>query len=79
MKHPLTRQNADSSWDAEIALNTQMFRDADRLDQAAYLIIEVGTTNSEIWQQFSEAKALADEKRNAAYQDWIRIKRLMMG
>ncbi|PHH39753.1 hypothetical protein [Pseudomonas putida] len=79
MKHPLTRQNADRSWDLEIALNTQMFRDADRLDQAAYLIIEVGTTNSEIWQQFSEAKALADEKRNAAYQDWIRIKRLMMG
>jgi len=78
MKHPLTRQNADRSWDAEIALNTQMFRDADILDDAAYLIIDAGTTSSEIWQRFSQAKALADEKRNAAYQDWIRIKRQMV-
>ncbi|WP_170931596.1 MULTISPECIES: hypothetical protein [unclassified Pseudomonas] len=53
MKNPLTSQNADRSWDAEIALNTQMFRDADILYDAAYLIIEVGTTSSEIWQRFS--------------------------
>jgi len=78
MKHLLTTKNADRSWDTEIALNTQMFRDADRLDDAAYLIIDVGTTSSKIWQRFSEAKALADEKRNAAYQDWIRIKRQMV-
>lgn len=65
------------SWDDEINDNTALFREADLLDELAYKIIEYGIDNPEVWTRFTEAKAHADTKRTAAYQDWMRIKRAM--
>ncbi|MEN5244039.1 hypothetical protein [Pseudomonas atacamensis] len=65
------------SWDDEMAENAAMFREADLLEEAAYRIIENDTDNPEAWARFSDAKAMADAKRTAAYQDWMRIKRAM--
>jgi hypothetical protein len=64
-------------WDDEIAANTELFRQADALDEAAYKIIQYDRESAEAWARFSEAKAVADAKRTAAYQDWMRIKRAM--
>jgi len=64
-------------WDEEIAANTELFRQADALDEAAYRIIQYDRGSAEAWARFSEAKAVADAKRTAAYQDWMRIKRAM--
>ncbi|WP_426155456.1 hypothetical protein [Pseudomonas sp. TSRC2-2] len=65
------------SWDDEMAENAAMFREADLLEEAAYTFIEAETDNPEAWARFTEAKALADAKRTAAFQDWMRIKRAM--
>ena len=64
-------------WGDEMADNAAMFREADLLEEAAYRIIEHDTDSPEAWARFSEAKALADAKRTAAYHDWMRIKRAM--
>lgn len=67
----------EPSWDDQIAANTELFRKADRLDEAAYKIIQDHRDNAETWARFTEAKAHADACRTAAYQDWMRIRRLM--
>jgi len=67
----------EHSWDDEIAANTKMFRDADLLDDAAYKIIQADPESAEAWSRFTEMKAVADAKRTAAYQDWMRIRRQM--
>ncbi|MBS4090691.1 hypothetical protein [Pseudomonas rustica] len=64
-------------WDEQIAANTEMFRQADLLDEAAYKIIEVDNGSPDAWARFTEAKAQADRRRTDAYRDWMRIKRAM--
>jgi hypothetical protein len=65
------------SFDDDIAANTKMFIEADRLDALAYKIINEGRDDPDAWARFSEAKVSADAQRTAAYQDWMRIKRQM--
>jgi hypothetical protein len=67
----------EHSWDDQIAANTELFRRADLLDEAAYKIIQDDRSNADTWTRFSEAKSRADACRTAAYQDWMRIKRAM--
>lgn len=68
----------DSSiWDYQFARNTEMFYEADRLDDAAYQIIADGPSDSVAWERYTAAKQVADNKRTEAYQDWIRLKREM--
>jgi hypothetical protein len=64
-------------WDDQLAKNTELFRQADLLDEAAYKIIEEDRGDAYTWERFSEAKARADNSRTVAYQDWKRIKRAM--
>jgi len=71
------RFTGTASWDAQIAENTDMFAEADRLEASAYKIIQDGDATGEDWVRFSEAKKEADAQRTAAYQDWMRIKRQM--
>lgn len=61
--------------DDEIAQNTQMFFEADRLDTLAYQIIESYNGDAATWARFTEAKKLADAQRTAAYREWMRIHR----
>lgn len=77
MNEHILKYGFGRSWDEEMANNAAMFREADLLDEAAYKIIETDMDNPEVWARFTEAKALADAKRSAAYQDWMRIKRSM--
>ncbi|MBV4455726.1 MULTISPECIES: hypothetical protein [Pseudomonas] len=65
------------TWDDEIAHNTEMFFEADRLDAQAYKIIENYSGEAATWTRFLEAKKAADAQRTAAYRDWIRIRRAM--
>ena len=65
------------SSDDDIAENTMMFIEADRLDALAYKIINEGRDDPGAWARFSEAKVAADAQRTAAYQDWMRIQRRM--
>ncbi len=64
-------------WDYQVARNTEMFYEADRLDNAAYQIIADGPSDSVAWARYTAAKQVADNKRTEAYQDWIRLKREM--
>ncbi|AZE54729.1 hypothetical protein C4K03_2574 [Pseudomonas synxantha] len=63
------------AWEDEIAQNTRMFFEADRLDTLAYQIIESYSGDANTWLRFTEAKKLADAQRTAAYQEWMRIHR----
>jgi hypothetical protein len=63
-------------WDDKIATNTEQFHEADRLDVEAYKLIQYDRS-PEAWTRFTEAKAKADAKRVAAFEDWQRLKRLM--
>ncbi|KRP45868.1 hypothetical protein SAMN04490190_1694 [Pseudomonas libanensis] len=63
------------AWEDEIARNTRMFFEADRLDTLAYQIIESYSGDANTWLRFTEAKKLADAQRTAAYQEWMRIHR----
>ncbi|AZE66568.1 hypothetical protein SAMN05216475_2824 [Pseudomonas synxantha] len=63
------------AWEDEIAQNTRMFFEADRLDTLAYQIIESYSGDAKTWLRFTEAKKLADAQRTAAYQEWMRIHR----
>jgi len=74
MKKSEIARDRIKEWDSAIAHNTALFREADLLEEAAYRFIQFGDQNNDIWLCFSEAKALADGKRRAAYEDWLRIK-----
>ncbi len=65
------------AWDDEIAHNTEMFFEADRLDAHAYTIIEAYSGDAQTWARFLEAKKAPDAQRTAAYRDWMRIRRAM--
>lgn len=66
-----TRQTVN----AEVAHNSQMFFEADRLEALAYKIIESYSGDAAIWARFTEAKKCADAQRTASYREWMRIHR----
>lgn len=65
-------------WDEQLASNTELFFEADRLEKAAYDIIGTSLADAAAWLRFSEAKQIADAKRTEAYQDLMRIRRGML-
>ncbi|WP_460136750.1 hypothetical protein [Pseudomonas sp. S1_E04] len=75
----IRESSQQTDWDAALAHNTQLFYEADRLEQAAYDIIGSSLADAAAWLRFSEAKQLADDKRTEAYQDLMRIRREMEG
>jgi len=66
-------------WDTQMAINTELFFEADRLERAAYDIISTSLADAAAWMCFTEAKQVADAKRTEAYQDLIRIRRALEG
>ena len=66
-------------WDAQITVNASLFFEADRLEAAAYAIIADGFDSPEVWKRFTEAKKAAEEKRQLAWLDWMRIKQALKG
>ncbi|KTB93847.1 hypothetical protein AO069_04505 [Pseudomonas syringae pv. syringae PD2774] len=75
MTSRLLNYSSRQAWDDEIAQNTEMFFEADRLDARAYEIIERYSGDAATWARFIEAKKIADAQRTAAYQEWMRINR----
>lgn len=63
-----------SQGDDELARNTALFFEADRLEAYAYSLLEGDSTSAVSWERFTEAKALADAKRTEAQQDLLRIR-----
>lgn len=74
------RQEASESLDPEqeLARNTELFFEADRLEQVAYAIIGTSLADADAWLRFTEAKRVPHEKRTEAYQDLMRIRRRML-
>jgi len=75
--HALKTRLDCNPWDAEIARTTQLFFEADRLDDLAYAIIGGQDGPDAVWERYSQAKKSADTKRTEAYQDWMRIRHAM--
>ncbi|WP_460141973.1 hypothetical protein [Pseudomonas sp. S2_E01] len=75
MDNPQPSLHCEDSWEEALASNRRLFREADRLEDDAYRIIESGMNDPGGLARFSEAKALADAQRRAAFLDWLRIKR----
>lgn len=65
--------DTDPDRDEEMARNTELFFEADRLDAIAYKILDEVCDRPLALTKFTEAKARADSKRIEAYQDWMRI------
>lgn len=78
MAEDMIRFPYEQSWDDQIAATTQLFREADQLDDAAYKVIESDPGSDAAWARFTCIKTRADAKRTAAYQEWMRIRRQMM-
>lgn len=68
---------AKQALEDEIARNTEMFFEADRLDAHAYKIIEAYSGDAVTWSRFTQAKRVADAQRTAAYQERMQIKRAL--
>lgn len=77
MKRAATKNLSTTDWDAEIAQNTKMFYEADRLDDLAYQIIGNGACDQQVWARYSQAKNRADGKRREAFAQWLSIRRAM--
>ncbi|RIJ08581.1 hypothetical protein DXT77_19825 [Pseudomonas sp. 91RF] len=60
--------------DDELARNTALFFEADRLETYAYSLIESDSTSAVSWERFTQAKLVADAKRSEAQQDLLRIR-----
>jgi len=60
--------------DDELARNTALFFEADRLETYAYSLIESDSTSAVSWERFTQAKSVADAKRSEAQQDLLRIR-----
>ena len=73
------RFTGNEYWDAQITLNANLFFEADRLDAAAYLIINNGFDDPEVWRRFTEAKKAAEAQRKLACLDWMRIRQALEG
>lgn len=73
------RFTGNEYWDAKIALNANLFFEADRLDAAAYAIISHGFDDPQAWRRFTEAKKAAQDQRQAAWLDWLRIQQALNG
>ena len=71
-------KTGNACWDEEIARNNHLFYEADRLDADAYKILGNEYIDPSTWSRFSAAKKKADLKYKEAYQDWIRIKKMIM-
>ncbi|WP_339499659.1 hypothetical protein [Pseudomonas silesiensis] len=65
--------DTDLDRDEEMARNTELFFEADRLDAIAYKILDEVCDRPLALAKFTEAKARADTKRIEAYQNWMRI------
>lgn len=70
---------AKQALEDEIAQNTKMFFEADRLDAHAYKLIEAYSGDAVTCSRFTQAKRIADAQRTAAYHEWMRIKRAARG
>lgn len=73
------RYTGNAYWDAQITLNANLFFEADRLDAAAYLIIDNGFDDPEVWRRFREAKKAALAQLQIACLDWLRIRQALEG
>jgi hypothetical protein len=74
---PHNVKTGNAGWDKEIARNTHLFYEADQLDVDAYKILGDENIDPSTLSRFSEAKKRADQKYAEAYQDWIRIKKMI--
>lgn len=65
----------DLNRDDPIARATGLFFEADRLESAAYCILDAESKTEAVLTKFPAAKALADAKRMEAYKEWMRLSR----
>lgn len=77
LMRPKKVRTGNAWWDKEIAKNTHLFYEADQLDVDAYKILGNECIDPSTLRRFSEAKKKADQKYTEAYQDWIRIKKMI--
>ena len=73
------RYTGNAYLDTQITLNATLFFEADRLDADAYLIIDHGFDDLEVWKRFREAKKVAQAQRQIACLDWLRIRLALEG
>lgn len=78
MRPKHSARTVSACWDEEIAKNNHLFYEADQLDVDAYKILGSEYIDSSTLSRFSEAKKKADQKYKEAYEDWTRIKRMIM-
>ncbi|AJO78696.1 MULTISPECIES: hypothetical protein [Pseudomonas] len=69
--------NRTERFNRELANNARLFAEADRLDVAAYELLNTDQVDDDRLALFSNAKQLANEKYLQARNDWLRIKQLM--
>ena len=65
------------SWEEAATRSNELFVEADRLDEQAYLLLVSDKVGSSSWEAFASAKRAAVRKRCEAHQEWFRITRIL--
>lgn len=73
--YAMSTNTLPSDLNDSIARATALFFEADRLESLAYSILDAEPKTEAVWKKFTAAKALADDKRTEACQDWMHLRR----
>jgi hypothetical protein len=65
------------SWEEAATRSNQLFFEADKLDERAYLLLKKDHAGPAIWAEFSSAKRAAESKRADARREWLRATQIL--
>jgi hypothetical protein len=65
------------TWEEAATLSNQLFFEADKLDERAYLLLKEDQAGPHVWAEFASAKRAAELKRAQARRAWLQATQIL--
>ncbi len=65
------------TWEEAATRSNQLFFEADKLDERAYLLLKQDQAGPEVWAEFASAKRAAESKRTEARRAWLQATQIL--
>ena len=65
------------TWEEAATRSNQLFFEADKLDERAYLLLKTDQADPTIWAEFSAVKQAAKRKRDEARREWLHATQIL--
>lgn len=65
------------TWEEAATRSNQLFFEADKLDERAYLLLKTDRAGPTVWAEFSYVKQAAESKRADARREWLRATQIL--